>query len=664
MCVTLSFFKLTREKLCKLLEKKMQATIWLLLLILGAVVNGQQSCNSSSVMNGVKKAQMNGCPLQVPIYDIAYEATENRLFAIGFGGMVYQIDADTMIVTNSSNIDLYPFNAREGLSVYVNDTINRLYAIFVIILSETNPPVFANSLSYMVDTHNLTVYSSYTGNNAIIPSIYTKTVYDIIGNRIFYIYTSASSYSPRIDEVQLGAESFTYIKNVIIDEASIYVGGGLYLSGNLYVWAYLNSGSFFEPKVYTFYPYSSYSNGQPVQDDGKIQVGNGVPYNTSDPANGPPFQGFILTTPPLNFGYKSITQIPSNSYVYVTYQTTYSQGSAIVQFSLPIIPITNRQMTPRTLIFDFDNQFLNSAIPDETKQVLFVATGQGQVQKYSYYDIGYIVLNNTYNFDNNLIDEFASNLDSQIPDLTNNRIFYASSDDNGGIWMMPLYACSYQTSCNDCISLGDPYCGWCPLSDSCTTQSNCSTHALTNGWSQSTCPSIQHVSSPPVPVQTPISISISALLIPNPGGPTSNWMCTFTRSNSQNFTTSVTADNLVAQTFNCTTPAFTSPLSFNESVTLTLTYQGAAVVSQPNAITIYDCGFFTTCNTCQSAPLIYNCGWCLIGNQCTTSNTCPYNSTSAWLNPGESCPTIIAQITPTQIPIQSSSSLTINISPA
>lgn len=199
---------------------------WLLIIAFVALVNGQQqSCNSSSVMNGVKKAQMNGCPLQVPIYDIAYEATENRLFAIGFGGMIYQIDADTLTVINSTNVDAYPFNAREGLFIYVNDTINRLYAIFTVVLPETNPPVFANSLSYMIDTHNLTIYSSYTGNTAITPSIYTKTIYDSIGNRIFYIYLSASSYSPRIDEVQL-EDSFIYIKYLVIDEAAIYVGGG------------------------------------------------------------------------------------------------------------------------------------------------------------------------------------------------------------------------------------------------------------------------------------------------------------------------------------------------------------------------------------------------------------------------------------------------------
>jgi len=354
----------------------------------------------------------------------------------------------------------------------------------------------------------------------------------------------------------------------------------------------------------------------------------------------------------------------SNSYVYVTYQTTFSQGSAIVQFSLPILP-ANGATTPRTLIFDFDHQYLNSAISDETKQVLFVATGQGQIFKYSYIDSGYIILNSSYNANNNLIEDNTPNLNSQLPDLTNNRIFYASSDDNGGVWMMPLYACSYQTSCNSCVSLGDPYCGWCSLSSSCTTQSNCSTHVLTNGWSQSTCPSIQKVSSPPVPIQTQIPISISTSLIPNPGGSTSDWMCTFTRSNSQNYTTSVAADNLVAQTFNCTTPAFNPPLSnnFNESVTVTLSYQGAPVVSLANAIAIYDCSVFDTCDSCQQSPSIYNCGWCLLENTCTTQALCPFNTTSSWLNSGN-CPAITTQITPTQIPIQSTNLVNITVSPA
>jgi len=609
-------------------------------------------------MNGVKKAQMNGCPLQVPIYDIAYEATENRLFALGFGGMVYQIDADTMIVTNSTNVDTSgDYYAREGLSIFINDTVNRFYVIYAADYYIGNQ--YAQSISYMGDTNNLTQYAIYIGQASLQSPIYTRVVYDLFGARLFYIYSDPANTYTQIDEVALNLNSFSYTKYVYIDSHNINVDDGIFISDSLLIWGWTHSGNSFTNHIYEFIPYSSYSNTNPIDPAGVTVVLNGGQYYNPSTTT-PPFGNLFGSG---NLGFQPLGIWESSTSVYTIYQSTALSGSAFNQIPFPI---NNASHTvPRSLILFPIQQYLTLSIVDETKQVAFIATGQGQVQKYSYSNINYMILNSTYNFDNNLIDEIAPNLDSQISNLINSRIFYASSDDNGGIWMMPLSACEYQTSCADCISLGDPYCGWCPLSNSCTTQSTCATHALTNGWSQSSCPSIQQVSSPPVPIQTQIPVSISTSLIPNPGGSVSNWMCIFTRSNSQNYTTTVTADDLVAQTFNCTTPAFNPPLSnnFNESVTVTLSYQGAPVVSLANAITIYDCAVFDTCNTCQQTPSLYNCGWCVLENTCTTQSLCPFNTTSSWLNSG-SCPIITTQITPIQIPVQSTNLINITISPA
>ena len=54
--------------------------------------------------------------------------------------------------------------------------------------------------------------------------------------------------------------------------------------------------------------------------------------------------------------------------------------------------------------------------------------------------------------------------------------------------------CNDFTSCTECLTSGDPICGWCPLSGTCTRQSSCASVPPANSpiWltDNATCPRI------------------------------------------------------------------------------------------------------------------------------------------------------------------------------
>src|SRR6185312_957396 len=258
----------------------------------------------------------------------------------------------------------------EGISIYLNDTANRVYTIFACAILGS-PQLNPQSTTYLLDTNNLTVYASYTGGISTYPSSYTKTIYDSIGSRIFYVYPNLNVGYMSVDEVFVTSTTFTYIKYVFINDGGLYVTGGIFNSGNLYIWGYTSVSVTFSSNIYTFEPYSSYQNTDVIDPGGKIPVCNGYPYNTSTPENTPPFQG--------NLAQGNLAYIPfgiyysSASLAYTIYESRLGNGSALIQLPLPIpgIPIV-----PRTLIL-FDQQFLIGIATDELKGIAFISTEHG-----------------------------------------------------------------------------------------------------------------------------------------------------------------------------------------------------------------------------------------------------------------------------------------------
>uniref|UniRef100_A0A3Q2PA14 Plexin b2a, tandem duplicate 1 n=1 Tax=Fundulus heteroclitus TaxID=8078 RepID=A0A3Q2PA14_FUNHE len=50
------------------------------------------------------------------------------------------------------------------------------------------------------------------------------------------------------------------------------------------------------------------------------------------------------------------------------------------------------------------------------------------------------------------------------------------------ITKVPVQTCHQKTDCHSCVSMKDPYCGWCVLEGKCTRKKDCSRSAETNTW--------------------------------------------------------------------------------------------------------------------------------------------------------------------------------------
>jgi hypothetical protein len=410
-----------------------------------------------TVMNGIIAATLNGSPLQAPIYAIAYETSTNKIWAASSGGLIYVINATTLAVINSTNVDVAPYAAGAAISIYVNTALGRFYVTF----QDTNTAdtTYVTSLNYIGDTIALTMVASNTGRTSTLPSAYTVTSYDPLSNSLFLMYLDAGSGSWRVDQMNVSNNAFALVKFNTIVQPQFSMVSSLFFSTNLNYWGHSGAGINFDNQVFVFSNYAAYVSGNPISALGENEVMNGAPLASNLTAY---FQG--------NIGTGNLKYVPtpilyeSTLYVYATHNSLIpNSGSAIVQYTIPIAA-TAATVTPRsTVIFPSGANFASTGV-DETNHVLFVSTTKGTVLKYSYTDSGFIAPSALpYNANANSLDARNPTIGAQIVDATNSRIFYASGDTSGSVWMMPFSACSYQNSCSACTALADPYCGWCVL---------------------------------------------------------------------------------------------------------------------------------------------------------------------------------------------------------
>jgi hypothetical protein len=194
-----------------------------------------------------------------------------------------------------------------------------------------------------------------------------------------------------------------------------------------------------------------------------------------------------------------MTFTPSYLYAVFSSTATPSQGSYLLQFTNPLV-LSGSSYTPKSAVA-FPSQLgmlavaLDETATSATSGVLFISTSNGQLLKYRYTDPGtgtITVATPNYNSDTQVSSANPS-LNYQTYSKTTQAIYLSSSSPTGGIWRVPFYDCAIAASCASCAALDDPYCGWCPLSGACTTNTSCSTgKMLTNRPPQA-------IYSPPFP---------------------------------------------------------------------------------------------------------------------------------------------------------------------
>jgi len=257
---------------------------------------------------------------------------------------------------------------------------------------------------------------------------------------------------------------------------------------------------------------------------GTIQSHSGHPVGTNSAflENGPPY-GNVIPAPPAfsgsiasgNLEFLTSQFFSTTSYEYNIYYSTKvpSGGSLLAQF-LPW-PETIASGQPKTSWLFPNDPFSRFVGADETTGVVFISTNNGNMKKYKYTDLGSVnamnITTSYYNSDT-LVDSSNPAFSYQAFSK-NHQVIYLASQTSQGIWRVPFYTCGTATTCTSCVALNDPYCGWCPLSATCTpnTLAACSTNSSVNGWLQSGCPSATLSVSPnPVAATAQPSVTITA----------------------------------------------------------------------------------------------------------------------------------------------------------
>uniref|UniRef100_A0A3Q2PL87 Plexin-B1 n=1 Tax=Fundulus heteroclitus TaxID=8078 RepID=A0A3Q2PL87_FUNHE len=71
----------------------------------------------------------------------------------------------------------------------------------------------------------------------------------------------------------------------------------------------------------------------------------------------------------------------------------------------------------------------------------------------------------------------------------NQRHVYVLTNER--VSKVPVSSCERQTDCRSCLSIRDPYCGWCVLEGRCSRKHECERHLLANHWLRSFDPTDQ-----------------------------------------------------------------------------------------------------------------------------------------------------------------------------
>lgn len=257
--------------------------------------------------------------------------------------------------------------------------------------------------------------------------------------------------------------------------------------------------------------------------------------------------------------------------------------------------------------------FVSLAVTITTKfTVAFLGTSVGQIQK--------LVLKATDKaelYDKAIIvdDDHAINQDMMF-DKTQ-MFLYAMSDRK--VAKIPVQNCQQYTTCSECLSSRDPYCGWCTLEHRCSLKSECSNPTASRWKNVSnpdlSCIAILNVSPPMAHVSQNITLYLTVNDLPESFNTSYNCVFGFHNGIQQKSSALIRSYGI-----ECRNPHVDDDsLAFNNAlghINITLGIESLEtkhiIVSKPYLL--YNCSSFSSCSRCVDN--VYWCDWCVAENKC------------------------------------------------
>ncbi|XP_066499217.1 plexin-B3 [Hoplias malabaricus] len=227
---------------------------------------------------------------------------------------------------------------------------------------------------------------------------------------------------------------------------------------------------------------------------------------------------------------------------------------------------------------------------------------------------------------------------------------------------LPLAQCERHLDCQSCLSIKDPYCGWCSLEGRCTRKLECARHMQSHHWLWSyghdqQCVTMQNLDPVIQSREEQTQVSFTVLQLPTLSEDEA-LSCAFGTLPAQ---PAVVMENRI--TCQSPLPELLPPSPRGtDHVTVRMALMFGEVTISHTNITFYDCkavgrlNATSPCMACVSS--VWPCHWCAGDELCTHNHTCPqqhmiFNSRQEQGEPRgpDACPCVWALESSSLIPV-------------
>lgn len=218
---------------------------------------------------------------------------------------------------------------------------------------------------------------------------------------------------------------------------------------------------------------------------------------------------------------------------------------------------------------------------------------------------------------------------------------------------VPVSSCERQMDCGSCLSIRDPFCGWCVLQGRCTRKHECERHLLPNHWLWSfnqtnQCVRVQSLQPANQSREQQTQVTLSVLQLPSLSS-SESLSCEFGHL-------SPSPAHITGSTITCQSPAPqllpAMPRGTDHMIMPVSLKFGHVTVTTGN-MTFYDCGAVSRlnqssqCLSCVSS--VWGCNWCPLDQLCSHSSDCPHTILNH--RGPTSCPVVYALQSPALVPM-------------